>query len=204
MANDRDLTSEFETALLAGTVYPFLAAEIGTGSGPFRCWTGIGEIEIGGETYYGAGDAASASPFEETTDIYAAGMTLQLTNISDAHLAILLGDMEQGQTATLYLGLLSSTGTLIGTMILFRGLTDVPSLSMLAERITASISVESRLVRLLKSPDIFYTPECQKARHPTDKGFDFVNILQNAEIKWGKGGNSTSLNPYAGWASTTL
>ena len=52
--------------------------------------------------------------------------------------------------------------------------------------INLSVSVESALIDMNKSPDSYYTPEEQKTVFPDDRGFEFVSWLQDAEIIWGR------------------
>lgn len=55
-----------------------------------------------------------------------------------------------------------------------------------ATTITISVTVESDLVDLERSKVRRFTDEDQKAIHPDDRGFEFVNRLQDTEITWGQ------------------
>jgi hypothetical protein len=98
-----------------------------------------------------------------------------------------LSETRQGLPATIWLGTMDVSGTLIADpFILFSGLTDVPIVEDGAETCTVSISVESRLIDLERSRVRRYTPEDQHIDYPGDKGFDFVASLQSKEFKFGR------------------
>jgi len=183
---DREMEAAFEAALLADVVYPFLVGKIGTASGPFNCWTGLGDLELGGEIYHGGGSAAQASPVEETSDLFAAGMTFALNDIGDEWIQTALNEMRQGEEAVLSLGLWAPEGGVAGVLPLFKGLTDVPMLEPGPERFSASVSAESRFILLRQASERRHTHEDQQIDYPGDLGFEFVEGVQDDEIKWGK------------------
>lgn len=72
-------------------------------AGPLYFWTGLGDIEIEGNTYTGT-DLISISEVKETADISAVGATLSLSGIPSTILALALQEPYQGRTATIKFG----------------------------------------------------------------------------------------------------
>jgi hypothetical protein len=62
---------------------------------------------------------------------------------------------------------------------------DVMTIDETGETCSITLTAENRLIDLERPRVRRYTSEDQKSLHPNDKGFDFVNSLQEAEIKWG-------------------
>ena len=55
-----------------------------------------------------------------------------------------------------------------------------------ADTSTITVSVESKLIDLERARTLRYTDESQKARFPNDKGFQYVNDLQDKKFNWGR------------------
>jgi hypothetical protein len=54
------------------------------------------------------------------------------------------------------------------------------------ETATIAVGAESRLIDLQRPRVRRYTHESQKSRFPNDKGFEFVNDLQDKKFAWGR------------------
>jgi len=55
-----------------------------------------------------------------------------------------------------------------------------------AETSTIALSVESKLIDLERGRVFRYTDANQKSRYPDDKGFEFVEDLQDKRFSWGR------------------
>jgi hypothetical protein len=75
----------------------------------------------------------------------------------------------------------------------FEGRFDVPDIVDEGARATISARYESRLIDLDRVRARRYTDEDQKLDYPTDKGFEYVPSLQDAQIPWGNGVSTLSL-----------
>jgi hypothetical protein len=62
---------------------------------------------------------------------------------------------------------------------------DVMTIGEQGDNCTIDLTAESRLIDLERPRLRRWTSEDQKALDPDDKGFEFVNSLQEATIKWG-------------------
>ncbi|KZC97164.1 hypothetical protein [Thalassospira xiamenensis] len=182
-----DIDPDLLAQLSGDRLMPVLFGRIGAASDDVRMWTGIGPISWGGFEWLGGGEFVGISEIEETEEIQANGLTFQLSGIPIEYLSLTLTEMRQGLPGDLHVGAMSDTGVLIGTPYkAFSGLTDVPVIDDDATTITISVTVESDLVDLERSKVRRFTDEDQKAIYPDDRGFEFVNRLQDTEITWGQ------------------
>lgn len=182
----RSLTASMQTAVAATVVRPVLIAAISVDGGTIRAWNGMGTLSWGGNDYTGIGSFGGVSAVQETEDLRANGITFRLSGVPSELLSAALGDVRQGLTAQLWLGMMDSAGALIADpYLLFAGLTDVPSIDEGGATATVTISAESRLVDLERARVRRYTNEDQQIDDSTDRGFEYVPSLQDAEIVWG-------------------
>lgn len=183
----RNITSAFVAASRAGTVLPFLLAEVWDADGALRLWTGYGDLEWDDETWIGTGDLCSISAIQETADLYAGGATFELAGAPESLVSIALGTMRQGLPAKIFLGFFdtSTLEIVADPALLFSGLTDVPEIEDSGEESRISISAENELIRLETPVYRRYTHEDQQIDYPGDKGFEYVPTLQDREINFG-------------------
>lgn len=206
----RDLPSDLATALSTpGTVQGVLAflAKFNFDSGTIGMWTGIGDIVHDGVTYYGGGNLIGVSPYEETKELQARGMTFTLSGVASNLVEVALNEDYQSRTMKLYLGLVDITSAFAledgsgiiltegGDRIvveskinsiypLFSGLMDTMDSIDSGETATIQLSCENILSLLKRSKERRYTDQDQKSRYPTDKGLEFIAKLQDKELVW--------------------
>ena len=166
--------SEFSTASFTG----FLAAELLFDSGALRVWNGYGDLTIGSDTYTGGGALINVSAIEETAEIGAKGASMILTGVSSSILSTALSENYQYRIANIYGGTVSSYKVFSGRM-------DVMTVTEDGGSCTVAMTAESRLIDLERPRLRRWTSEDQKGLDANDKGFEFVNSLQEASIKWG-------------------
>lgn len=179
----RSLAAGFASALQGSAIQPIILVELKFDSGAVRLWSGIGNITYGGFSYIGAGTLLAISSMEDTADIAAKGITISLSGINPQALSIALTEKYQNRTANIYFSL---SGMVSDAVQVFSGLIDQMSINDTGETLTISVSIESRLIDLERPRIWRYTSEDQKRVYPADKGFDFVNDLQNKQIIWGR------------------
>jgi len=171
--------SEFATDSFTG----FLAAELLFDSGALRLWNGYGDLTIDSNTYTGGGSLIGVSAIEEAAEIGAKGVSMSLTGISSSILTTALTENYQYRIANIYVGAITS-GT-VSSYKVFSGRMDVMTIAEEGETCTITLTAESRLIDLERPRLRRWTSEDQKALDANDKGFEFVNSLQEASIKWG-------------------
>ena len=171
--------SEFATDSFTG----FLAVELEFDSGTLRIWNGIGSLTIDGETYAGGSALISVSAIEETAEIGAKGVSMTLSGISSSILTTALTENYQYRIANIYVGAITSVT--VSSYKVFSGRMDVMTITEEGDTCTVTLTAESRLIDLERPRLRRWTSEDQKALDANDKGFEFVNSLQEATIKWG-------------------
>jgi hypothetical protein len=182
----RTLHASVEAATLSDTVRPAFLAEVQVDGGYLRFWSGIGDLSWNGQTWNGAGTLLGVSPVQETDGLAATGMRFSLSGISTTVISATIGNARQGLSAKLWLAVFDTSGAIIGDpVMLFSGLTDVPSISDAAETCTVSMTAESRLIDLERPRVRRYTKADQQQVYSTDKGFNYVPSLQDKKIHFG-------------------
>lgn len=182
----RSLGTDFTNSLSAAEVQPFFAVEMDFSGGVLRLWTGYGNLTINSETYFGAAGFMQLSGIDETSEIKATGINVQLSGISSALLSAALTENYQGRDITLYFGTFDSSGNINDTpYILFKGRMDIMNISENGDNSIINITGESRLIDLEVPRVRRYTSQDQKIDYPNDKGLQFVADLQQKQIIWG-------------------
>jgi hypothetical protein len=177
-----------------------------------RLWTGIGTLNFENTFYYGTGSLLDVSAVEETVDMAARGATLSLSGVPSSVISLALTEQYQGRQAKIYFGLFqegavedeSSTelspvyiqyedGT---RMVLesqetsltevFVGYMDQMNISEGPDTSSIELRLENKLIDLERQRVGRFTSEYQKSIYPFDKGFDFVEGMQDMKISWGR------------------
>lgn len=187
----REIATATAAACSGSSLAPIFMADIETAGGNVRMWTGLGSIHWDGKEFLGGGDLVSVSSVEEKhgDQVEAQGLAFSISGVNPDQLSVALGEVRQGLPATLYFAVVDeASGTLLGEpVIVYSGLTDIPTIDDTGTEITISLATESKIIDLERARSRRYTPEDQKAVHPGDKGFDYVASLTDAKISWGSG-----------------
>ncbi|MCF6265227.1 MAG: hypothetical protein L3J57_01625 [Desulfuromusa sp.] len=180
----RDLTAEMTTATAAKNVAPFALVEMAFDSDYLRLWSGIGTLNWNSVDWLGAGDLGKISAIKETETMRAEGLILELSAIPSENIALALTEPYQGRIVKVWLGALDGQTIINAPKQIFAGRMDVMEIEESGDLSTISVSVESRIIDLLKSRERRYTHEDQQIDYPGDLGLEFVASLQNKEIEW--------------------
>lgn len=181
----RDITSVVENALDQSLVRPFFAVELNFDTSPVRMWTGVGSATIDGQTYTGTGTLLNVSSIEETAELAVRGATLTLTGIPSELVSLALQEPYQGRTCRIYFGVVDGN-TYSNLTEIFSGYMDQMNIDEGPEFGTIELTVENKLIDLERSRVRRYSSGYQKSVYPNDKGFDFVEDLQDKDIMWGR------------------
>lgn len=172
-----------------------------------RLWTGFGTLIFDGNEYFGTGNLLEVSTIEETAEMSAKGATLTLSGVPSEVISLALSEAYQGRQAKLHFGLLQKGKLLLessnyillqdgGKIFLednktsltevFVGYMDQMNINESADSATIELTIENRLVDLERARVGRFTSEYQKSIYPTDKGFDFVESMQDLKLNWGR------------------
>lgn len=206
----RNIPADVLAEYTSKSVQPVYIIEAFFDTGTLRLFTGYGVLNWNGETFFGGGNLIGISPIEETQDIQAKGLIVNLNGIPSNLVAIALGERSRGRHFRLYLGFVT-TGNYIavedssgyveledesGFFLLenqlvdlspyriFSGLMDVMEISDNGQESNIKCSVENVLITGRRTKLSRYTQEDQQKRYPSDKGLNFINQLQDKEVVW--------------------
>lgn len=183
----RALTSAMLSAMATGNLRPLIFYEGEFSGGTVRLFTGYGSIEWDGHTWTGSGQMLTISAIQESSDLQAINFTVSLNGQLSSLLAIALGQVRRGKPGSVWLGLLDDAGSLIADPFLcFRGRADKPDIVPDPENAIIAVAYESRLIDASRRRERRYTSEDQQSDYPTDKGFDYVPVLQDTQFTWGR------------------
>lgn len=203
----------FNDNLENNVIKPFFAIEmLFDGDETLRLWTGKGELEYEGNSWFGAGDVLSFSVVTETSEMAAEGAVVTLSGVSTALVSLALQEPYQGRRARVYFGLhlnqqvvslVDREGNLLvddegrayignygpsdeETLVeIFSGFMDQMNIEEGPELSTIELTIENKLLALEKSASVRYTDAYQQYLYPNDKGFEYLEALEDQEITWG-------------------
>ncbi len=182
----RSLDSALVTEITAASLAPATFAFLDFQGGAVRVWDGVGSKVWGGNTYVGLGYLGTISPIEETADVKANGIVLQVTGVPSSLIATVLGDNYNRREVSVWLGALNQTGALVADPDLaFSGRMNNVDFDKGAETAVLRIFAESRLVDLLRSRERRYTHEHQQIDYPGDLGLEYMARAQSTPFNWG-------------------
>jgi hypothetical protein len=168
-------------------VRPIGLIEAELSGGNLRLWTGYGERQFFGDTYYGTGELLRIKPAAETRDLQANGATFVLSGIPKRILDDALNEPYQDNPITQWLTAVTDTGALLPAYPAFRGRMDTMSIDEGGETATITVTAENRLIDLQRAKQRRYTDVDQKERYPDDDGLAQVTALNDGrKIDWSK------------------
>lgn len=198
----RNMTADMLESISAGLVRPFYAFEgafhsSGSPSVMFlRLWTGIGSLDWSGKTWTGGGHMLDISPISESGQIRAIGFEVTISGLSAGNLSLALQSGRQGFPGALWLGTLDDSGNVTADpYLLAAGFFDTFVIKVTGETMTITAKYESRLIDLERARERRYTHEDQQLDFPGDKGFEYVQRLQDGQFLMG--GPAAAASPLA-------
>lgn len=188
-----DATDDFIAALEAPLLRPAFLVSMVFATETVNAWTGTGTLTWNGSDFIGTGTLGEVAVVEEGSTVQARGTTLTLSGIDISLLGSALNDLRQGLPVTIWFALFDDTPAIIGNpVIAFRGRMDQPTITVNGTTATIAINCESRLMDLNVPAQRRYTNEDQWRDWPGDRGFEFVNSVQEVTIYWGRTPNSSN------------
>jgi hypothetical protein len=189
----RGISAGVETAIESDLVRVAILCDLNFSS-PIYLWTGIGTKTHDSKDYLGVGDFLSVNTIQESQDLSAKGIALNLSGLSgNAILTKALSEEYQGKTVSIKLACIDASGNIISNpVIIFDGFMDVMSIQESGSTSTITLSVESKLIQLGRSNVRRYNMQDQRAEYPNDAGFDYVTVIAEKDTVWGGDTNNTA------------
>lgn len=184
MATRPGVSEGARKALEAANQHIVFAVEALFDTDPVRLHSAVGELEIDGETYTGAGTLIGIGDIEDTRELKSSGMTFIFSGLDKRLIGYAQSENYQNRLITLRAAFMA--GAKVGeTIILYRGRMQKLSMTDDPDGATVTIQTENRLADLRRPSNIRYTNEAQNALHPGDTGLAMVAALADTEIPWG-------------------
>ncbi|HVY12232.1 MAG TPA: hypothetical protein VHB73_01550 [Alphaproteobacteria bacterium] len=208
----RDI-SELVAATVAQRNFPaVILAELEFDAGTIRLWSGSGTLTWNGNDYSGVGGLCGISQYNETEDLSAQGLSLQLTGIPESYISLALGQNYRRRPCRIYLGFrpqdeylvdelgnyavdengnyaLAARGDLFSVVdspyLWFEGLMNVMKIQRSRGTATITVQADNEMVLLKQIKVQRLTPESQKAIYPGDTFFDLLAANQDKVFPWG-------------------
>lgn len=181
----RILPTGLATALQSRVIPVAFLVEIDWPDGIVYAWNGYHPLSWNGHTWLGIGHAGQISEVQESGDLAANGISIQLSGIPAANIAEVLRNDTQGRSGKLYLGKIDNAGFTIDPVCIFDGVIDITPYSNDGKTATISVNFEKEFIDN-RSAASRYTPQDQRRLYPTDLGLDFVPGLAGKTVTWGK------------------
>ena len=179
------MSALFEAELEEDLVRPIWFVEALFDSGALRLWSGRGDLSWNGETWLGASALSVIGGMTESSDMKTKGTDIVLTGLDPAIIAIALAEPVKYRTGRVYFGFLDADMALITDPIpMIVGDMQFFTIKRTDETATVSLKLESKMIRSQVPRERRYTPWDQNRVYPTDKGFDFVSIIQDRKTQW--------------------
>lgn len=161
------------------------ALEIFFTSETSRMHTGVGNIVINGDLYYGVGELGNVGVIESVGDENPTELSLELSGIDATLLGAALGAQVRGQNVVLYVTVFSSTtGQLVISEPAMRGF--VTSYSVVAgTNNTIQMTVADEFLRYEMSWNRFWSDESHKNDEGGDRLCRYTSQMEEREIQWG-------------------
>lgn len=188
MTGSRDVATATLTAAQADLIEPVLFAKLEFDGGSVLAHTQLGPITWGGDTYLGVGQFGGVTAASEPSDLSRSTLSLTLSNIPGDLGALVLNEYFQGRRGTLFLGYLNTTTKqLVGDpAVVYRGRMDNAQIDQGGDTFTVTVKIESRFAAWDKPLVRRFNNADQQARHPGDRGFEFVEQAAEKQINWGQ------------------
>ncbi len=136
-------------------------------------------------TYIGVGGISSVSVTEETADLKATNLVVDLNGLDSTYVAMVLAEQYYGRDASMGLAILDSNYKLIGEpVLLFKGFMS-KLLIDLEDKAKVSVELESIFMDWERPRVKRYNTTSQATIDGVDAGFNNVAIIINKEVTWG-------------------
>jgi hypothetical protein len=181
----RDLPTGFAGETTADTFRPAVLVQLDWPGGSIYVWTGYGTISWDGHDFIGTGELGTISPVQESSDLRANGVVLELSGIPTALVTEALANDAQGQPGKVWIAALAANGTFAADpYLIFDGVIDTTPIRIGPETSTIAVQLEKELIDR-RTKERRYTHEDQQIEYAGDMFFEYVAGLAVKEFSWG-------------------
>lgn len=183
----RAVTVDWLAEATAERSRPILLYEGMFGNGVvLRLWNGIGDLSWDSKTWLGNGWFHGVTPAVEDEEINASNMEVLLAGVPSSTISAILGSFRQGASGKLWIGFIDSAGLVVDPYLQFVGKLDTAEVRETVEQPMLTVTYESELVEMERPKEFRFNHETQRYFYPEDRGFEYVQRLQETPIFWGR------------------
>ena len=181
----RTIDSALLAALSSPTVRAIYLVELDFDSGVIAWNSGFRDITYNSVTFKGLGSMSSISSPNEKVGVDSSTITVGVSGIDPAIIALFMTEPYLNRTAKLYYTLLDDNDQVItgNPILLFRGSIDSID-GTFGSQGSFNVTIKSRLADWERKRVIRYTDNDQQSMYPGDKGFEYVGQMAQATIVW--------------------
>lgn len=167
-------------------VMPVTFVEFTVDSETVRLHNGIGEIEWGGNTWFGGGEMVGVSQMKETQQVSAFGFQVLISGLNSevANIALAKQDLFWGETVTVYLGLMNEGVLVADPDVAITGLIENFSLTE-GEDAAIALACESEIGSRGPANQTLVTDATQQERFSGDTRNKYVGYVEKWSGAWG-------------------
>lgn len=183
----KTLTSANTNVLDDSVIIPIHFLKIEYTSGTLYLNTSDRSLTFDGDEYIAGAGIANISSIEETQELQASGVQVQISGVDSSNISIALTENFKNIDTTLYLGFLNTSTYVLedDPFIIFKGKIDTQNIQVDGETATIVIEIENRLIDWERQRISRYTNNDQLSKHSGDVGLEFVQQLVEKELFWG-------------------
>lgn len=153
-------------------------------SGISRIHSGLGELVIGGETYYGVGSMGAVSPQKEQLSTSPTKLNVSLSGLDDSMLAEVMRERIVDRMAWLYLVVIGPAEVPLKACLQFKGrIAQTPVKA--GKTNTIQLTISNIFEDWQKGLSMRNTDESHRRLHPDDRFFRYQNEMADRSIYWG-------------------
>jgi hypothetical protein len=179
------MTAAAATRLQAASVDLLVFIQLDLPSGVVRVCSDAITRQWAGNQWLGGAAFTALQPIDETSSPSAAALSLSFSGIDTGFVAAILGDDYQGRIASIWIAPLDDAGVPVEDPVLvFSGLIDSPVIEIGATA-TVVLNLENRWSTWNTARTRRYNSADQVAEFAGDKGFDYIESIEQAELVWG-------------------
>ena len=160
-------------------------------SGMSRLHSGLGELVLGGEVYYGVGALGAVSPQKEQISTSPTKLSVTLTGLDNSLLAEVMRERIVDRMAWLYLVVIGPAEVPLKACLQFKGrIAQTPVKA--GKTNTIQLSVSNIFESWKQGLPYRCTDESHQRLYPGDRFFRYQDQMANREIHWGSAKDAPS------------
>lgn len=186
----RTLTPTVSAEVKGQVVKYVLFVELDFSGGIVRVNTSPYDITWNTFNWVGVGTLGEVSAVQEKSDLTATKYSLGLSGVTTEIISIALTQEYMGRQASIWFGLVDeSTGKLVilaDPLLVFKGWMDMMVIQT-GTQSKVTVTVETKLANWNVPRVSRLTDEHQQELYPGDRGMQYVALMEDYEIVWGRG-----------------